>query len=589
MVRRRILSSYSRRLGRDCARREHLTRLAALVLGCVSLAAAIAGCGGGHRVATTTHTSPARPRTRTTGIRKRGAIRANFYVSETATGDASGSSCANTLPYTWFNDAANWGTGAGQVGPGTVVGLCGTISSGLVVRGSGTAGDPITVYWEPGATMSAPDWGGGDAVYVANVSDVTFDGGDNGVSVEATAAGSGLPDQGRTDTAFAAPNCNGCTFENLTIANLYRHSARSDTSVDQTQVNAFGWYGSNVTIANNTIHDAGWAISAAWRNGDSANFIYGNDVYNSDHDFVAAPQNGSTVSGIYVYDNHFHDYANWDTGNADVYHHDGIHCFGGSDDIYHGFYIFDNRFDGAVGANATGQIFMEGGTSTPCSGAGSSIYIFNNVITSTDQVPSNSYLGTAAIQGAVVNNTVVGHDNTTNLGGCMGYSYQQPGQSVAFENNLASTCDTLMSQGGHPDGVFKTGSPDYNVYVNGGINSFAAGCGFYNFSQFAEWQSCLRGTGTAPGYDQHSIVISSAEANLKEDLSPGPGSRAIGAGANLTGMCNSLPAGPIPVWPGGVRRALCTTYTGPPLGGGAGSSTGGVTRPTSGGWTAGAY
>ena len=534
------------------------------------------------------------------GLPASGPIPANFYVSQAATGNGSGSSCSDTLPYSWFNDSANWGTGAGEIGPGMVVGLCGTISSGLTMRGSGTSGNPITIAWEPGATMAAPTWStapNNAAISTDNNSYLTFNGGNNGVSIQATQEGTGRAYQGVDNTGIWAggstsgDECNNCTFENLTIANLYVHTSPADQSLSAGQVCAICWAGSNVTIANNTIHDGLWVLQGAWHNGDSNNYIYGNNVYNADHDLVAAPVHGATVSGIYVYDNHFHDYANWDTGNADVYHHDGIHCFGDTTDIYHGFYVFDNRFDGTEGSNATGQIFMEGNTGTPCSGVGSSIYLFNNVVTSSDNPPGNNYMGTAAIQGGIFNNTVVG---TGNGGGCAGYGYEVPGQTVAFENNVMASCEDLVNNSGGgsastPGGVFTAGSPDYNVYVNGGDLAFSANSCNFNFSQFSSWQTCLKATGTAPGYDQHSIAISSAQANLNSDLSPGAGSRVLGAGANLTGVCNSLSASAIPLWSGGAGRALCTTYTGPPLGGGAGSSTAGVARSSSGAWSAGAY
>ena len=68
-----------------------------------------------------------------------------------------------------------------------------------------------------------------------------------------------------------------------------------------------------------------------------------------------------------------------------------------------------------------------------------------------------------------------------------------------------------------------------------------------------------------------------SSADLNSNGSPQSGSAAAGAGNNLTSMCT------------GNLTALCTTYTGPPAGGAAGSTTTGTARPTSGAWNAGAY
>ena len=524
-----------------------------------------------------------------------------IYLAQSAAGAGNGADCGDAKAVSFFNSSANWGSGSGKIGPGVTVDLCGTISTGLEVQGSGTAGNPITVYWEPGATMSAPTWStqpNGAAISTDNNSYLTFNGGNNGASIQATKEGTDLQYQGVDNTGIWAggatsdEECNNCTFENLTIANLYVHTSTSDQSLSAGQVCAICWSGSNVTIANNTIHDGLWVLQGAWNNNDSNNYIYGNNVYNVDHGLAIAPLSGHTLTGIYIYDNHFHDYSNWDTGDADVYHHDGIHCFGDKTDIYHGLYIFDNRFDGTMGENATGQIFMEGNTGTPCSGVGSSVYMFNNLVTSSDNPPANGYFGTAAIQGAVDNNTTVGVSSTS--GQCMGYGYEIPGQTIAFEDNLMSTCDQVVNDygpgGSTPEGAFQAGSPDYNVYANSGSSpnsTFNTNNCSYNFNQFSSWQSCLKSDSNFPGWDQHSITAASADLN--SDLSLASGSPATGAGANLTSVCNSLPSTAIPQFSGGADQAFCTTYTGPPLNGTAGTTTAGSPRPTTGPWNAGAY
>ena len=72
------------------------------------------------------------------------ASASNIYIAQTAAGSADGTDCADAYAYTFFNTASNWGSGSSQIGPGTTVHLCGTITvplnnSGLIVHGAARA------------------------------------------------------------------------------------------------------------------------------------------------------------------------------------------------------------------------------------------------------------------------------------------------------------------------------------------------------------------------------------------------------------------------------------------------------------------
>lgn len=78
------------------------------------------------------------------------------YVGESFTGNATAADCAdswgvlNNQQVSSINDAGLWSGngGAAQIGPGTTINLCpvgGSISTPLVMQGSGTSGSPITV------------------------------------------------------------------------------------------------------------------------------------------------------------------------------------------------------------------------------------------------------------------------------------------------------------------------------------------------------------------------------------------------------------------------------------------------------------
>ena len=76
----------------------------------------------------------------------------NIYLAQDSAGAASGTACADALPVSFFTSSANWGSGANQIGPGTTVHLCGTITTALSFQGSGASGNPV-VLDGTGATM----------------------------------------------------------------------------------------------------------------------------------------------------------------------------------------------------------------------------------------------------------------------------------------------------------------------------------------------------------------------------------------------------------------------------------------------------
>ena len=68
----------------------------------------------------------------------------DIYIAQSASGTGNGSSCANSRAASFFNSSGNWGAGAAQIGPGTVVHLCGAVSN-LTFQGNGASGNPVIV------------------------------------------------------------------------------------------------------------------------------------------------------------------------------------------------------------------------------------------------------------------------------------------------------------------------------------------------------------------------------------------------------------------------------------------------------------
>ena len=136
--------------------------------------------------------------------------------------------------------------------------------------------------------------------------------------------------------------------------------------------------------------------------------------------------------------------------------------------------IYNNLFEGPVGADITSHIFLEGGTgsgSTPCADATSGIAIFNNVALA-DQGIATGMFGlfsgnfTSAHGGGVFNNTIISSDSTSD-GSNVCFSSNSDVSGMTFENNALSGCNQLIAI------TSSIGfSPNYNQYGNGGSNAF---------------------------------------------------------------------------------------------------------------------
>ena len=111
------------------------------------------------------------------------SVASDIYVAQNAAGGNSGGDCADAHAVSWFNSSANWGSGNGQIGPGTTVHLCGTFtgaanSTMLTIQGSGASGNPVTILFENGADLTAPYWSGNGAIICSGHNYITIDGGD---------------------------------------------------------------------------------------------------------------------------------------------------------------------------------------------------------------------------------------------------------------------------------------------------------------------------------------------------------------------------------------------------------------------------
>jgi hypothetical protein len=457
----------------------------------------------------------------------------DYYISQS--GKGSGANCSSPLPVQWF-----WNTGA-YLGYGNTVHLCGTFYGGvgwqmLVVKSNG-----LTIKFESGAKLLSPAWSVNGAIGAQGRSNVTVNGNGTGY-IGNTANGTGHYHQ--TSVAVNFGGCTGCKVEYLTIGNMYVHTSSSDTSVNQSLVNCVNFtYANGVTIDHVTCHDAGWAFAGV---GNNFTLQY-STAYNIDHG-VAFGANG-TQSGFWIHDNHFYNFANWDT-SSNTYHHDGIHMWGQNGRITNGS-IYNNRFDGDSGVNITGFIFLQDSIQH--------VAVFNNVF----NTPANRVMrsiwfeatSTSMPHGAAIGNSA--HNNTVNAGTHSG------GAGLMIDNQLGFSGYNNLLMGGQSDVAIRFGTTlaglNYNMYVDlgsyGDRNTFS-----YmgkSYQTITDWRNACR-------CDANARIVSSTQAKLSTTGQVQTGSAAIGAGANLTDIATAETA------------TLATDIIG-------------AARPATGSWDAGAF
>lgn len=80
----------------------------------------------------------------------------DVYIAQGAQGANSGADCADAVAASYFNSSSHWSSSPSgtQIGPGTTVHLCGTVSTNLTFSGNGANNNPV-VLDGTGATMSA--------------------------------------------------------------------------------------------------------------------------------------------------------------------------------------------------------------------------------------------------------------------------------------------------------------------------------------------------------------------------------------------------------------------------------------------------
>lgn len=350
---------------------------------------------------------------------------------------------------------------------------------------------------------------------------VVVDGGSNG-TIENTANGDGMANQQDT-IAVSAYACQNCTMRNVKISNIYVHNNPASQTTDETRKSCLEFSGSNWTINNNKINDAGWCFLHGYTNGDTNIQIYNNEIANFTHGYalMGTQSGGPAITNVFFHDNYLHDTANWDT-NACNYHHGGMHVFGANGSTINGLHVYNNFFGGDWGRCQTGQVFVEAGAND--AGLSNSVW-FNNVFMETGTGPS--YTGMFGLFSGksgttkVLNNTCV-HGNATDGTTCF---YIQYVTGLTFKNNAAHNVQNPV---GIDSSTFNPADIDYNYYGN----TCAGGNCFIRNGTFTG--SLLGWKAACVGCELHSVA--NVNALLTSLGLPQAGAPLLGIGANLSSL-----------------------------------------------------
>lgn len=418
-----------------------------------------------------------------------GATSANakvFYVSQASRNTTGGTTgCGAALSVAWFNTPSSWGTASHQISAGTTVFLCGVFRGTpgerlLTALGSGAAGEPITIKFMPGAVLTSPYWSALGAINIDYRSYIVVDGGTNGI-IEDSANGTGRAYH-QTSVGVHATRCTSCTVENLTIQNLYVRTSASDYAPTASNNCVFWHFSNHMTVNHITCHDATWAVA-----GDGNNFTleYSN-IYHVDHG-VASDAVG-IASGYSIHNNHFHDFANWDSP-LNRYHHDGIHLWGQLGGRITSGAIYNNTFDGDFGYNVTAQIFLQDSVQH--------VAVYNNVFVAPQTRVMRSLwfyaVSTSLPGGPATGNSA--YNNSINAGNHRG------GSSLMATNQFLFTAVNNILSGGNSDIALAGGGSrtatgiNHNVYRDlfaefGVSNTFTLPGKTYHY--LAAWRSACR-------------------------------------------------------------------------------------------------
>jgi hypothetical protein len=482
----------------------------------------------------------------------------NIYIAQSAAGAANGAGCADAFAVGFFNTAANWGSGASQIGPGTTVHLCGTFTGAagsaiLTVQGSGAIGNPVTIRFESGAVLQAaymggnPYTGGPGGITCTGQSYITIDGGSNGL-IQNTANGS--PSLGYANQQVSTGvyfTCSNFEVKNLTIHGIYVHS-EGDTGGSNT-ADIFGDYSpNNCNIHDNPlIRDAFVGINIGYSGSENlTSCILKNNTINRNCWMIQMGDDGpnSSASGVQVIRNSLGTGNQaWEGSNAFCHQNGMFITAGNSGSSMSGLVIDGNTIASDMCSNRSD-------TGNNCSapmqiaGTQSNITIINNVVYfTTAQTGYEAFLWMPTAAGMSGTNVIANNTfDEANAGSgqscvCAAIEWQSSGGAQTgfnVQNNLFLnfTHEVFFNHDGTNALPTKVTAIDHEGFQ--GITGKWAHDNVNNqdYSTLSAWQTA-NSTNSFPGYDTRGY---SGSLGLNSSYVPQSGSAVVGLGANLTGL-----------------------------------------------------
>lgn len=483
---------------------------------------------------------------------------ANFYVTVPGNGGGTGLSAANAMSLATFSgNNSLCGTGANQVGPGTVVHINAQNSgTGTAVFGNsasflnavcgGSAGARVTYQFQNGDTFRVNYCN--NCINAGNISHVLFDGGGTGQSGYALGNPSGMNIQGwlngssggacpggscasqAASNAFNFSCATDCEFRNFQVSDMYDAVVPGDSNGNTSTGSCFSVNGgSHVFIHDNYAHDCGNFAYDSWNNGDTDVEIYNNFMSQMGWG-IGCSGGGGSMTQFMVYNNHFYEFTRWQNTPT---HQNGIHCFDNSGGGIQSLYFYNNLMDGGMGSGGwTAWIYLEAnGPGGNWNGGTGVAYLFNNILYANPCcVNGNGMMNYFSGPGGLVaNNFFYGQYGG---GPCLGWS----GTNQTIVNNVFENCGQAMTAaafGGNPTPSWTT--LDYNIYANdGGSGNQVWQVNSIGESTLASWQS-------ACNCDAHSQAqLGSLLSNITSEGVASAGYIGIGQGTNLTSTSTGL-------------------------------------------------
>ena len=463
-------------------------------------------------------------------------LASNYYIAQTTSGLADGSSCANAYAYTW-----NWS----GVNPGDTIYICGTIygssnsgsSTGITVAASGSSGSPITLDFCTTAICGAGNqgalttavWADSGAIAIANKSYITIEG--NGVGVISnTANGSVLANQ-LASSGIAPYGVSHLAVQNLAFNNLY---VRPPGSTDQAEYgygvrfryNGTGNTGSNNRVTNCTGHDMFSLVFLQYEGAVSTYEFDHNTAYNLNWGVAAGDwgTGSDSLSGILIHNNNFYNFSNWDDASTDTHYHNGASVWAShAGDTATNISYYNNMIGPNFGTYATSGLFSQYYVT--------GITAYNNLfLANSNDGPADGFIywnPSASITGtySIYNNTVLGGSK---------------GNGIDFDGTGSGGTKTLTIQ----NNIFENPNNGIVIVDNVGVSLTSSYNMFYGLN--ASGGFCNSATSSCPsttwtqwkafgaGYDNTGSSVTDPLLNSNGSLQAG--SPAIHAATNLTSL-----------------------------------------------------